>query len=307
MYEVLNKNNMGSTVEEKHFDNRTIRGMQNPERFEDELYNENQRPTEKSIDMDFYEGQSELERLDRLNDIAFKLREINPITPSRDPRSADYSQHNKNVFDPGHEHLFPPKDKKVIHAMFESSDGWTTGQNGNPATFTFDLGALSIVTAATGAGENGYVKAYALYDTLYTAKQSAYQSVVQLVSDSSQIAYFGIGDLGKNIAGATGAEFGYGFKVDGSTLYAVTVKSDGATATETTTEVTNVDVTDFNEYRAVYDTRSCLFMVNRKVVAIHRDDLFDDDSRYTFVYVVQTSTTAARTLRAKYGYFAQKN
>ena len=209
---------------------------------------------------------------------------------------------NKNEFDPGHSHLFLPKDKTVIFSHFESLDGWTTGGVGTEV-ITIKLGGTSLATGASSGDDAWAIASGATTDTFDVSQDSLFQSVLKLSGAATITSYWGAGDI--TAGGAFGAanEEGYGFKYVNGTLSALSVKN-GA---ETLTTILGITATNFNEYRAIWNTRSVKFYVNGVWKVTHTAGLMDTDDDVFATFYVKTTTTAARTIYVKYLYFVQQN
>lgn len=224
------------------------------------------------------------------------LENLNQYIGTDRPEGIKNVLESKNETDPGHEHLFPPRNKTVIFTHFESLDGWATSGTGTEV-ITIQVGGTNI---ATGASTNNTVLLTATttgFNSFDVSQASAFQTLLSLSATSLLTVYFGVGNL------STAADDGYGFKYADGVLSAVTM--DGGS--ETLTAISNITVTNFNEYRAIWDTHSVVFMVNGRVVATHRANLPNTDDDVFFTYYIQTAADAAKTMYIKYMYFVQNN
>ncbi len=218
------------------------------------------------------------------------------------PAGLRYMADNKNEVLPGHEHLFPPRDKTIVYSFFESKDGWATGGVGTEV-ITPQIGGLSLTTGASTNDDAWILATTTGFNSFDVSQASAFQTVLKFSSAASITAYWGVGDI--TAGGAFGAanEEGYGFKYVSGTLSALTVKN-GA---ETLTTINNITATNFNEYRAIFDGRAVNFFVNGRNVATHRAGIADTDDDIFATFYVKTTTTAAKTMYARYLYFVQLN
>ena len=247
----------------------------------------------------FYEGMSELDRISALNDLSKQLEEIKM---NKDIRKDLY---NQNIIDPGHDHIFPPKDRTTIFTHWESLDGWTIGGTGTEVISDY----IGMLILTTGASANDTAFAQAITTGITTSfdvsQASIFQTSLKVNALTSQTAYFGVGDLD----GAAGAE-GYGFKIANGTLSGVTVESNNETLV---TLSSTIDLDDnFNEYRATFDGKSTIrFYVNGRLEGTTQGGttsrIPNTDSATYGTFFIQTTTTAARTMNAKYFYFSQIN
>lgn len=239
---------------------------------------------------------------ERIKSLEQSLFSINHYIGMNEPRGLRELIEGKNEFDVGHNHLFPPKDVTVIQSFFESKDGWASGGVGTEV-ITQQIGGISIATGASTNDDAWILATTTGFNSFDVSQASSFQTVMKFSAATSITGYFGVGDI--TAGGAFGAanEEGYGFKYVSGTLSALTVKN-GA---ETLTTINNITATNFNEYRAIFSGKSVRFYVNGKIVATHSAGIPDTDDDIFGTFYVKTTTTAARTLYAKYFYFTQQN
>lgn len=210
----------------------------------------------------------------------------------------------KNEFDPGHSHLFPPKDVTVIFTHFESLDSWTIAGTGTEVISNYVGG--TVLQTGTSANDSAHIRAIATGNTsaFDVSQTSIFQSVLSVNSATSITGYWGVGDITNGGAFGASLEEGYGFKYVSGTLSALTVES----GVEVLTTIAGITATNFNEYRATFNGKNRVnFFVNGRLRASHTTRIPNTDDDVFGTFYVETETTAARSMNAKYFYFLQQN
>jgi len=237
----------------------------------------------------------------------FKLEKDKTRKLGDEVRSLSNILTNRNIIDPGHDHLFPPRNRTVIFSQFESIDGWQIGGTGTYVASIF-VGGISLATGASTNDDIFLIAETTGFNSFDVTKPSAFQTVLKFSSAANITAYWGVGDITDGGAFGGSNDEGYGFKYINGTLSAVTIKN----GTETATVITGITATNFNEYRAVFSTSedgqsSVHFYVNGVLATSHGVNLPNTDDDVFATYYVKTTTTAAKTLFVKYNYFVQVN
>jgi len=261
-------------------------------------------------DSDFNEGEEEPRVLDERDEEMEVLRksieDLNQEVRPGDPRGIRSLLESKNEFDPGHEHVFLPRNKTTIYSAFESLDGWSTGGVGTEA-ITQRVGGVQITTGSS-TNDDAFVIAdtSGLNSFIPSSKASIFQTVLSLVSLTNVTAYWGVGDITAG-GGFGGGEEGYGFKFVNGTLSALSVEAGN----ETLTTISGITLTDANEYKAIFNAtadgqHSVTYLVNGLNVATHRANLPDTDDNIFGSYYIKTTTTSVKTMYLRYFYFVQQ-
>lgn len=196
-------------------------------------------------------------------------------------------------------------NRENVFSFFESFDGWNTGGTG---TATPLLGGARLQTTNVTNREVYANNEPALFALGYGSKNPSLEMYIALSATTNQTAYWGMGSL--TAAGNfDGTEEGVGFKVSGSTLTAVSVQSDGATASETNTTITGITLGSFNRYQVIIDSLHSIykFYVNGNLVATHTgsDNIPDSNGAIMFELYITTTEAVNKVLYARSALFSQ--
>ena len=190
-------------------------------------------------------------------------------------------------------------NKQFIYTSFESADGW-----GHGADLTPLLGGANMQTGGTINTKRYINDEITGGQGVFATKNPFFQAGVEFSSNTDQEIYFGCGDLHLG----DGTEEGLGFKITNGTLYALHTKSDGATATEYTTEITGITIRDTNHYKAVYDydASKIYFYVNGTLRATHTTNL-PTLNNYPILmsFSIENTIAANKAIFLKYALFGQ--
>ena len=188
---------------------------------------------------------------DRLRRIEFELF-------NQCPRGLNWSMMNPDSIDPGHAHIFHDLNRRTYSTYFESVDGWVSDVGTTPK-----LGGAIMQTSNTINTQRDLLNEQSFGDIDFS-KESGFEALFKTSSITDQIIYVGVGSLGAG----DGTEQGYGFKIVNGTLYALSTYSDGASATETTVDITGkATLTSSNIYRAEKLGNAIKYFINGGVVA----------------------------------------
>lgn len=175
----------------------------------------------------------------------------------------------------GLKHLY--KDSILIMSCFESLDGWTLA--GNKSINIFSAGIYTNATA-------NHISSISMWDTslsdvLNFSKNPFFQTTAY-IDDTTNIEVYIL--CGRYQAGNNNDSFG--FKYVSGTLYAVWTYDED----EYTQEISGIDVTVRNVYRAVIDSvnDTLTFYVNGTVRHTLTADLPNVNDSYMFNYRIKT-------------------
>jgi len=175
-----------------------------------------------------------------------------------------------------------------INAMscFESTDGWNKSGTFNPVLFAARLETTAVLNNEVHA----YIENIIASFVPNFAKNPFFQTSLWFTTNTNQHAYIAVGDYYTN-DGET-----FGFKIHDATLYAVVRESD---LTEHATEITGIDITEMNVYRAYLDSTAgeVYFYVNGILKHTQTTFVPTGTSSVFFIYYLKTTTTAVRTMR----------
>lgn len=177
--------------------------------------------------------------------------------------------------------------KDVIYTIFESIDGWVKSGLG---TKNAGLGEMSLdTTSASGYIADIHFETFGEGDAINFSKNPYFQTSVKLSSSTNQTAYFANGAYDSD---------GFGFKISNGTLYSYTVVND----IEYTTEITGITLTNWNTYKAVYDSGTDIkFYVNNVLKVTTTTNLpTDPNGAERFRYRITNTAAERKYLFAKY-------
>jgi hypothetical protein len=182
--------------------------------------------------------------------------------------------------------ITPPKistDKMHIWPSFESFDLWTSAGSGSKQTY---LGALFI---QTGAVLNNYYFMYTASDAVgvdFQNKNPVFECFVKFFLGTNLLSYFGVGMFD--------TEF-IGFKIDGSTLYAMVASNENIY----TSAISGIDITAKHCYRVVVDSDvSYKFYVDDVLKATITDGIpnWGSDVLTLFCLYIKTTNTTSKSM-----------
>ena len=203
------------------------------------------------------------------------------------PSGSNYKLTSTGSRDPGHVHIFPERTNITYTTYFESFDGWSTV--GTPVAY---LGGALFQTTTTINTEVDALNEQTISDIDW-AKNSGFQTVLRTSATTDQTIYFGLGDL---IVG-DGTQEGYGFKITNGTLYALATQSDGASASETTVNITgSISLTSVNSYRAVKNGSAITYYVNDVGVTTITTGLPNGTSPTILCFYIKNTAAANKAL-----------
>jgi hypothetical protein len=152
----------------------------------------------------------------------------------------------------------------IIYTIFESPDGWDIFSD-QYTDVVFTLGGASLKFYGGTGSRNHYCYAIAIPfgggNGMDPTKNPIFETVARVPFQTNHVIYFVMGD--KN-------DQAFGFKVLNGVLYALHVK-DGV---EYTTQITGIDITNWNKFRAVFTSGQKIeFFVNDELKATHTTNL----------------------------------
>lgn len=173
-------------------------------------------------------------------------------------------------------------NKFVIQTEWESLDGWEQILTGSTTILNY-LGVCRIVatTAANSIANIGNNSELFYVD--FGNLNPYFETILKFDETSSQLAYFGIGDLIGSFAG---------FKVNNGTLYALWCKA----GTEYTQSITGITLTDFNRFSLNMTSGSQInFYVNDVLVHTATTNLPDGNlEEFNFYFSIKNTSFANR-------------
>lgn len=179
-------------------------------------------------------------------------------------------------------------EKIYYTTYFESFDGWQ--QFGG--TRAPGLGGASLQTTAT-LGTECRINTEVTIGDINWDVNSGFQSLLKSTSTTNQTIYFGLGDL----TVGDGTQEGYGFKISNGTLYALSTQSDGATAVETTKDIsTGVTLTSVNVYKALKSGNTISYYINGDLKTVITTGLPDGASPVVLLFSVKNSAAENKSL-----------
>lgn len=191
------------------------------------------------------------------------------------------------------------KDKQQIMTYFESLDGW----NKSGAGIAISLGGLSMQTTSS-INTTKFISAapIGVESPVVWTEDSHWQTSFKLSYLTDQLFYALLGDgPGEDEVNS------YGFKVVDGTLYAIHISTVGEVKTEYTTEIEEITLTDFNVYRAEFDSvaQEFRFYVNGVLRATHTENI-PTAGAWQLVNISLKNTAASNKLVIiKYFYVSQ--
>jgi len=177
-------------------------------------------------------------------------------------------------------------NKVFMFSSLESTDGWTKVGTFNPYIFAANLMTTNVLNNVSYAFIDSPLAGF-LFDP---SKDSFFQTSVFFSDNTSQLGYFGVGDIQ-----GVSEEEGYGFKVLNGTLYAC-IRSGPF---EFLTEIAGITITDLNVYRAEWDctAQALTFYVNGVLKHTETTNIPNSGSETFFEYYIKTTTTVIRKIR----------
>lgn len=186
-------------------------------------------------------------------------------------------------------------DKQIVNTSFESLDGWSDSGDGGAS-----LARLGGMSVQTGNSSFSYRE---LRDEIFGGdginfihKNPVFECVLAISQISNQKIYFGMGIL----AIGDGTDEGCGFKIEDSTLYAVTINSNGATSNESLADISqNITLTKSNIYRVEMNSSSkeVKFYINGVLKAIHITNIPDENNGPILMnFYIKTKDNTNKTL-----------
>lgn len=192
-------------------------------------------------------------------------------------------------------------NRQFVSSFFESFSGWTSSITGS-ASASAKLGGAALQTGTT---INSKVVVDAeIFGTQnsvsFALKNPTFEAYVATGSTlSDQTLYFGVGD----IAIADGTETGFGFKIVGGTLSALSSNA----GTETLTTITGITLGNMNRYQAFLNstTSHITYYVNGVSVAIHSTNIPVSDNVVLLSFSISNSAASNKIFLLRSASFAQ--
>lgn len=184
---------------------------------------------------------------------------------------------------------------------FESLDGWTKSATGIE-------GFLYGIKLETGNNINTekqmFTEPYGPGNSPDFTKNPFFQTTLALTGITEQHVYFFSGNYLTDVETEA-----FGFKVHDGTLYALRVKVVGGVGTEYTTEIAGVTLTDFNVYRAQYDSVSneIRYYVNGVLKVTETTNLPTLGQSMPFLYDIENTEAVSKTMFVRNLIFSQDN
>lgn len=173
-------------------------------------------------------------------------------------------------------------NKTFIQSHFESLDAWDTYGTGETS---HRIGGTRIRSTTTADTYRKIVVPFDLIKLDFDLKNPVFETILELSHNTSQLAYFGIGDR---------SDWFMGFKVSNGTLYAYWMKN----GSEYSQEITGITITNLNRYRIVMDSGTDMkFYIDDVLKATITTNLPNtSDCPELFHYYIKTTVAAYREM-----------
>lgn len=172
-------------------------------------------------------------------------------------------------------------NKDYIRTNWESIDFWNMF---GPGDFYYNFGMCKMYTTNTNNNVNQMFANADPFAIDFQTKNPVFEMLVSLSDNTSQLAYFGIGEFPNSMP----ATF-IGFKVSNGSLYACW-SDDSA---EYTSLISDIDVTIFHTYRAVFTSGSKIEFYVDDVLSYTAITTLPDSSEVLQLWSFYLKTTSA--------------
>ena len=181
-----------------------------------------------------------------------------------------------------------------VYTAFESLDGWNKSATGVACAI---LGTSLQTSTTINTTKYMSVEVYGNDSFNDFSKKVYFQTGIRFDHNTNQTIYFGaLGYEGDE------TDYGVGFKVVGSTLYALILYSDGITRYEKTVEITGFIVDTEQIYRVEHDPDSAetRFYVDGDLKHTETAEVLDGSSPVFFTYNIKNTAAENKMIVLRY-------